>query len=100
MSERAYTDSPRPGYSLRERGGIRHQPLRDNDDDATWTPIACGGGIAMPGAQRREPVNCPFCLAAAKLVTEASGFAPDTSLPGPRRYPTKRHSLSAEDYAA
>jgi hypothetical protein len=50
-------------WSLRDRDGLRHLPLRGNDEDAEWTPIACGGGIVLPGPQRREPVDCPECLA-------------------------------------
>lgn len=51
------------GVSLQDREGVRHAPLRPNDDDAMWTPIACGEGIVLPWAQRQEPVDCPECLA-------------------------------------
>jgi hypothetical protein len=32
------------------------------DEDATWRPILCGGGIVFPGnSQRREP-TCDGCV--------------------------------------
>lgn len=49
--------------SLAERNGITHRPLAPNDEQATWTPIACGEGIVMPGSQSTDPVTCPVCLA-------------------------------------
>lgn len=53
----------RHGWSLRDDKGIRHLPLRDNDEEAWWTPIACGEGICLPGTQWQESVTCPECLA-------------------------------------
>jgi hypothetical protein len=50
--------------TLRDRDGIRHLALRPNDDDAWWTPIACGGGIVLPGIQRDEEPDCAACEAA------------------------------------
>jgi hypothetical protein len=55
----------RRGWSLRDREGIRHQPLRENDRDASWTPVACGDGILLPWPQTRESVTCPGCLEAS-----------------------------------
>jgi hypothetical protein len=61
---RADPASYRRRWSLLDREGIRHLPLCENDDDAWWTPIACGGGISLPGAQSRKRVTCPECVAA------------------------------------
>lgn len=49
--------------SLADRDGLTHRPLAPNDEQAIWTPIACGEGINMPGPQSTEPVTCPACLA-------------------------------------
>ena len=53
----------RRGWSLRDREGVRHLPLRDNDADAWWTPIACGGGILLPGSQMHRKHDCSDCAA-------------------------------------
>jgi hypothetical protein len=58
--------SYRRRWSLLDREGVRHLPLVPNDDDAWWTPIACGGGISLPGGQSRNPVSCPECIAARR----------------------------------
>lgn len=49
-------------WTLEDREGLRHVTLRPNDDEAWWTPIACGGGIALPGYQRDVPPTCPDCI--------------------------------------
>lgn len=51
---------------LRERTNegtdVMHVALRPNDAEATWTPIACGGGIGFPGTQSRGEPTCPDCI--------------------------------------
>jgi hypothetical protein len=40
---------------------VWHRALRPNDEEATWTPIACGGGIALPGPQQDCEPTCSQC---------------------------------------
>lgn len=69
--------SYRRRWSLLERStGVRHLPLCENDDEAIWTPIACGEGICLPGPQSREAVTCPHCIVARRSA--ASGQTPQS----------------------
>lgn len=76
MAEASYQPlTPRPSRVLVDRNGVAHVPLRDNDADATWTPIACGAGIAFPAAQRHGSPTCARC--AAQLASSSTrGAAP------------------------
>jgi hypothetical protein len=73
--------------------------MRENDEDAWFTPVVCGYGcgigINLPGTQTREAVDCPQCLS---LIAE--GFAPDTPMPTVAKRPSRRHTLTSDDYAA
>lgn len=54
-------------WSIVDGDGVRHLPLRANDEEAAWTPIACGWGLAFPGPQSRDdPVTCPACIEARR----------------------------------
>ena len=58
--------------TLKDRDGVRHLALQDNDDEAWWTPIACGEGICLPGPQTDDPVDCSDCLAIGDGERDAS----------------------------
>lgn len=55
--------------TLKDREGITHRALIPNDEDAWWTPIACGEGICLPGPQTADPVTCPDCLRRLALAS-------------------------------
>lgn len=64
-------------WTLRDREGVRHIALIPNDEEATWTPIACGDGIVLPGPQTKDPATCPECIRRRRAVASGEKQEPE-----------------------
>ena len=73
---------------------------------ATDNPIPLDQTVAAidyEGRPHPSDCNCETCLPTALLWSHQlldRGFAPDATLPGPVRKPSKHHTLDTEDYDA